>query len=335
MGKKYPTKRAIAQESLESEHKQKVPVELINIPWIDIHNHAHTITWEEREQFALMGCTASVMMAYAIYYAPYRPVSPDDVRFLWDQALFRADQIERSHFYETKIGVGIHTATPVENYEDLIEVMPQYCELDEVVAIGEIGITNVQHVEQWDIETQRDVNRKQMEIAAKYDLPVIIHTPAHSDVSPLIGKDGGPAYYEVNQQLRKAPILSSDEPDLEAVKIDLEVASDAGLPEENLVFSHADMQKAPFILEETDANVSFTMTYPWVLDVDARDVAAAIEEYGSDRVLMETDRANIIRGNVKQLKRAILDLYRLGVDIEDIRKVIYENPSELLDLSQQ
>jgi predicted metal-dependent TIM-barrel fold hydrolase len=114
-----------------------IPTELTNLPWIDIHNHAHTINWEEREQFALTGCVGSIMMAYAIYYAPYRPVAPSDVRFLWDQALFRADQIERAHLYETKIGVGIHTATPVENYEELLEVMPRYCDIDEVVAIGE------------------------------------------------------------------------------------------------------------------------------------------------------------------------------------------------------
>ena len=62
-------------------------------------------------------------------------------------------------------------------------------------------------------------------------------------------------------------------------------------------------------------------------------VAAAIEEYGPDRVLVETDCANVLDTDVFSVKRTILELYRLGIDIDDIRQVVFENPRSVYGLA--
>jgi uncharacterized protein len=51
----------------------------IEIPWIDIHQHTQSLTWNDREKFDLSGAHAAVMIAAGYYWAPYRPVSADDV----------------------------------------------------------------------------------------------------------------------------------------------------------------------------------------------------------------------------------------------------------------
>ena len=157
----YPTKRP-TDADYTSEPEHELPAKLTTIPWIDVHNHAHTLSWNDRERFALSGCHGMVMMAAAYYWTPYKPVAPADVRYLWDDALNRLDPIRRSHVFDAGLGIGIHTGARVENTEELLDVMPEYLSLDEVQAVGGIGITGAQHVSRWDLDGQKAVMRDQL-----------------------------------------------------------------------------------------------------------------------------------------------------------------------------
>ncbi|MEY7851738.1 TatD family hydrolase [Natrarchaeobius sp. A-rgal3] len=330
MSRRYPTRRPT-----EADHREggmdDVPSELLSIPWIDVHNHAHTLSWNDREKYALAGCQSMVMMAAAYYWTPYKPVEPSDVRYLWDDALARLSQIRNSHLIDAKIGVGIHTGARVEEYADLLDVLPEYCELEEVAAIGEIGITEAQHVSGWDLEEQKDVTRRQLEIAADHDLPAILHTPADlEDVEFPERVHGDIPGYELDLSLQQEPVLTSEYPKREAIDIDVELKDEAGLADENLVFSHADTKIAPYVLEQTDCYLSFTVSYPWLLGVSPADVATVVAEYGPDRILVETDSAGILRSDVFAVKRTIMEMYRMGIDVNDIRQVVFDNPNELL-----
>ncbi|QLK27268.1 TatD family hydrolase [Natrinema zhouii] len=330
MSQEYPTRRPTdAEYSLEES--EPIPPELTSMPWIDVHNHAHTLSWNEREKFAISGCQSMVMMAAAYYWTPYKPVAPEDVRYLWDDALSRLAQIRESHLIDAKVGIGIHTGARVENYEELLDVLPDYCELEEVAAVGEIGITEAQHVSGWELEEQKDVTRRQLEIAADLGLPAILHTPADlEDVDFPDRVRGDIPGYELDLSLQQEPVLTSDYPKREAIEIDIDLKDDAGLPDEQLVLSHADTKIAPYVLENTDCYLSFTVSYPWLLGVTPTDVAEVVAEYGPDRILVETDSAGVLRSDVFAFKRTILEMYRMGLDIETIRQVVYENPQDVL-----
>ncbi|MFC6766602.1 TatD family hydrolase [Natrinema soli] len=331
MPQEYPTRRPTDAES-GLEESEAIPPELTSMPWIDVHNHAHTLSWNEREKFAISGCQSMVMMAAAYYWTPYKPVAPEDVRYLWDDALSRLAQIRESHLVDANVGIGIHTGARVENYEELLDVLPDYCELEEVAAVGEIGITEAQHVAGWDLESQKDVTRRQLEIAADHDLPAILHTPADlEDVDFPDRVRGDVPGYELDLSLQQEPVLTSDYPKREAVEIDIDLKDDAGLPDEQLVLSHADTKIAPYVLENTDCYLSFTVSYPWLLGVTPTDVAEVVAEYGPDRILVETDSAGVLRSDVFAFKRTILEMYRMGLDVETIRQVVYENPRDVLN----
>lgn len=51
-------------------------------PWIDLHQHTQSLTWNDREAFDLGGGRAAVMIAAGYYWTPYRPIAAEDVRFL-------------------------------------------------------------------------------------------------------------------------------------------------------------------------------------------------------------------------------------------------------------
>ena len=328
----YPTKRPTDADYVDRTDSPEFPPELTNVPWLDVHNHAHTLSWNEREQFALSGCEGMVMMAAGYYWTPYKPVAPEDVRYLWDDALNRLDQIRRSHIFDAKLGIGIHTGAYVENYGDLLEQMPAYCDLDEVAAVGEIGITASQHVSRWGLDEQKDVTRRQLEIARDHDLPAVVHTPPNLENVDIPFRERGliPGY-ELDMSLQQDPVLEAEDVKQAATELDVELKDEAGLPDDQLVLSHADQGIAPYVMENTDCYLSFTVSYPWLLGVTPRDVAAVVEEYGPERVLVETDSAGVLRSDVFSFKRTIFELYRLGLDVDTIRTVVYENPKQLIE----
>lgn len=330
MDRRYPSARPIDPEFVDDD-RPEFPPELTNVPWVDVHNHAHTLSWNDRERFALAGCHAMVMMAAGYYWTPYRPVEPSDVRYLWDDALNRLDQIERSHIFDAKLGIGVHTGVRVEGWEELVDLMDDYCALDEVAIVGETGITSTQHVERWDLDGQRDVVRRQLEVASAHDLPAVLHTPSDpGGVDIPFRARGTVPGYELDLDLQQSPVLDADDVKRAAVEIDVELADEAGLDQDRVVLSHASREVAPFVMEHTDCHLSFTVSYPWLHDVTPRDVAAVIEEYGPERVLLETDSAGVLRNDIFALKRTLFELYRLGLDLDTIRTVAFENPMELL-----
>ncbi|WP_440991637.1 TatD family hydrolase [Haloarchaeobius baliensis] len=328
----YPTARPTDASQLEDQ--PALPTELLNLPWIDPHNHAHTLSWEDRERYALSGCRSMVMVASGYHWTPYKPARASDIRFLWDDALNRRAAIERNHFFEAKLGLGVHTGVRIENPDELLAAMDDYAALDEVVAIGETGMTPSQHVEAWALDEQRGVVQAQMELARDHDLPVILHTPNTGTASKRHYRDGlGTPGYEKNPGMGTEPVLDGENPELEAVRLDIEAAHDAGLPERRVVASHADGNNTAYLMDETDCYLSYTIGHSWLVGVDAADVANAIDEYGPERIMVDTDCANVLRTDPYALKRAIFELYRYGIDPEAIRRVVYENPRDVFGLA--
>ncbi|WP_423747454.1 TatD family hydrolase (plasmid) [Haladaptatus sp. SPP-AMP-3] len=334
MPSNYPTRRPTDAEYLPDETVD-LPSSLLNLPWIDCHNHAQTLSWEDRERYALSGCQSMVMVASGYHWTPYKPVVADDVRFLWDDAINRRRAIENNHFFDADLAVGVHTGVRIENPDELLAAMDEYCRLDEVVALGETGITPSQHVEAWGIDEQRAVVQAQMELADEHGLPIILHTPnRRTGDSPTYRVGASTPGYEKNASLASSPVITADNPALEAVEIDVQTAKDARLDEERIVASHADPNNAEYLLEETECYLSFTVGYPWLTGVTAADVAEVIREYGPDRILVETDCANVLRTDVFSVKRTIFDLYRMGISESDIRQVVFENPRNVFSLEE-
>lgn len=334
MSQKHPTRRP-TDDARFDDPEFDPPASLLNLPWIDCHNHAHTLSWGDRERYALSGCRAMVMVASGYHWTPYKPVRANDVRFLWDDLINRRRAIERDHFFDAHLALGVHTGVRIKNPNELLTQMREYCELDSVVAIGETGVTPSQHAEQWELDEQRAVVGTQMQLANEHDLPVILHTP-----NP--GTDSGPEYrngvgtpgYEKNTSLTREPVVMGENPALESVKIDIDIAREAGLDEEQIVASHADTNNVDYLMEETDCHLSFTIGYPWLTDVSAVDVAAAVYEYGPERIMVDTDCANVLRTDVFSVKQAILELYRLGLDEDTIERIVLENPRAVFNIGE-
>ena len=311
------------------EREARVSAADADLPWIDGHQHTQSLTWNEREAFDLSGGRAVVMVAASYYWSPYRPVSADDVRFLWDDALRRAETFTRNHFFDTYVAVGVHTWARVEGVDDLLAALPDYADHDAVVAIGETGVESTQHTSAWDLEGQRAVLREQFHVARETGLPVVVHTPGSS-------KGGLPAWhadrYEEEDGSFTAPVLDPATAKADAVDLTVELADEVGLPHEQVVVDHGSPAIAERVLEGTGCHLAFSVAAPWLRGLDAGDVAAVVREHGPDRVLLDTDLAGSMQHDPYAMRRFQLDLLRLGLDPDAVRRVSYENAREVFDL---
>ena len=311
------------------EREAGVSAAAADIPWIDCHQHTQSLTWNDREAFDLSGGRAVVMIAASYYWSPYRPVAASDVRFLWDDALRRAETFTRKHCFDTHVAVGVHTWARVEGTEELLAALPDYADHDAVVAIGETGIESTQHTSAWDLEGQAAVVREQLHVARETGLPVILHTPGSS-------KGGLPAWhadrYEETDDSFTAPVLDPATAKADAIDRCVALADDVGLPHEQVVVDHGSPEVAARVLEETGCHLAFSVAAPWLRGLDAGDVAGVVREHGPGRVLLGTDLAGSMRNDPFAMRRMVLDLLRLGLDPDDVRRVAYENARDLFGI---
>lgn len=322
MSPSVPTKRPTDEAHLDPTDDTPAP-EILNQPWIDVHNHAHTLSWADRERYGLAGCEAMVMVAAGYHWTPYRPARSEDVRFLWDDAINRRAAIAEKHLFDPKLSLGVHTGVRIEDPDPLLDAMADYCDHDHVVAVGETGVTPSQHVASWDLSAQQAVVREQFELADSCGLPAILHTPMGGSDDGNAGPRPG---YEKLTDLDTEPVFEAENLGVAALEMNLEAAADAGLPEHRIVASHASPETVPYLMEETDCYVSFTLGHQWLLGVDVDDVAAAVRTYGPERIMLDTDCANVLRTDPFAVKRAMIDLYHRGIDPAAIRTIVENNP---------
>lgn len=337
----YPTKRPTAAISDDVAGRSRAaPAAAKEIPWVDIHQHTGTLSWEHHEKMDASGARAVVMIAASYFQAPYRPVSPDDWRFLWDQSLQRAAEISRNHFFDVYLATGLHFGALIEDADELIEVLPEYCALDEVVAIGETGIDPVQSVSAWPLEAQRETLEAQMHVAREQDLPVILHTPGSRDGSPPTSSIPAQFSRTVSPKFEYEGLPDADpefddltQAKLDAARMDVEAADAVGLNHEQVIIDHGTPEIADYVLEETGCYLSLSLVRKSDR-IDPEDVAALIDDYGSDRLMVDSDLLSGLYADDAALtmRRMTLDLLRLGVDPDDVRNVVYENPKTVLGI---
>lgn len=324
----YPTPRplGISSDSLGDGTRSKSP-EVTRIPWIDAHQHTQTLSWNDQEKFALGGAQAVVMIAANYHWSPYRPVEPQDVRFLWDLAIKWTDYLNVKHLFETSVAIGIHTVARVSDPKSLLEVLPAYCELDEVVAIGETGIEPVQYASRWPVEEQRPIVREQMDIASETGVPMILHTPTKKDTAGASSQQGwgGLGLSEPD------PTFDYESPKLEATEMNVELLDESSLSDDRLIIDHADPSIVEYVMENTGCYLGFSISSP-LKGVTVEDIATAIQTYGSDRIIVDSDMMGYRECDLFCIPRAIQELYRLGITEDDIIDVVYRNPNEVLSL---
>ncbi len=133
---------------------------------IDAHIHADTRPFEDFEMMKIAGVEKSVTCAHD----PLKMSTSDVVFDHWDRILSNDVKRAASNGLKLYAAVGIHPRSISVDYERALEKLPEYLKNDIVVAIGEIGLETTS-------ELEKNIFKKQLELAEKLKMKVVVHTP--------------------------------------------------------------------------------------------------------------------------------------------------------------
>lgn len=274
-----------------------------------IDAHAHVDFWpaEDLTNFSLAGGKAIVGVTYIRTYYPYAPIAtpsdlvlldPEVYFYFWRrQLIFETKRLAQYGGIKLFVAVGINPFAPTKDFDKVLDKIPEFLAEERVVAVGETGLDY--RMKAPDPKTAEEVLRKEFIIAKKHDVPVILHTPP----------------------TRKE----------EFVKKYFEIADGVGLSPDRLVIDHSDESIIKLVLDH-GSNVGLTVQ-PW-REMVPEKAAKAVQQYGTERILADTDSYNgyWMRSDSLGVPKLAAELLKLGMREEDVEKVVFKNAIKLYNL---
>lgn len=177
--------------------------------YFDPHIHMLSRTTDDYQNMAAAGIVGVIEPAFWLGQPRTQVgsfIDYFDTLIGWEH--FRASQFGIMHF--CTMGMNPKESNDVELAEEVMKILPRYCQKDNVVGVGEIGYD--------DMTPEEDrFFLEQLEIAKSQNLPVLVHTP-HRD--------------KVN-----------------GTKRTIDAIRESGIAEEMVLIDHLNEQTLPLVLE--------------------------------------------------------------------------------------
>lgn len=249
--------------------------------YIDPHIHMVSRTTDDYQAMRAAGIVAVIEPAFWLGQARTEASSFKDYFSTlvgWER--FRASQFGIKHY--CTIGLNSKEANNEALAEKVMDLLPLFAEKEGVVAIGEIG---------YDDQTPAEDKyfRLQIELALKFNLPVMVHTP-HRD--------------KKNGTIRSMDVLEEH-----------------GIAPHMVVIDHNNEETAKHVLDR-GYWTAFTI-YPNTKMGNERMVEV-VKQYGSERIIVDSSADWGVSDPLSVPKTAALMLER-GIAKEDVHLTCYKN----------
>jgi predicted metal-dependent TIM-barrel fold hydrolase len=248
----------------------------------DPHIHMTSRTTDDYKAMAAAGIRAIIEPAFWLGQPRTHVGSFDDYFAAlvgWER--FRASQFGIAHF--CTIGLNPKEANDPRVAEGVLDLMPRYLDKERVVAVGEIGFDDQTPAEE-------RVFAAQIELAKRFDLPVLVHTP-HRDK-----KRGTERTIALIREQR--------------------------FPEERVLVDHNNEETLPITMGS--GCWAGHSIYPDTKMDEARMVAL-VKKYGASRIIVNSAADWGVSDPLKVPKTAA-EMRRSGVAERDIQTIVWDNP---------
>ena len=257
----------------------------------DPHAHMTSRTTDDYEAMYASGVRALVEPAFWLGQ-PRTSVGSfiDYFNSLLGWERFRSGQFGIRH--HCTIGLNPKEANDEALAREVIDVLPRFLGKDGVVAVGEIGFDAMTAAEDWALQAQ-------LELAAEYELPVLVHTP-HRD--------------KAHGTLKT---------------IEMVVAS--GVKPEFVVIDHNNELTVKDVLD-SGCWAGFSI-YPGT-KMDEHRMVRVAQEHGLDRILVNSACDWGVSDPLKVRKTADA-MAEAGFSADDIDRLVWRNPVEFFAQSDR
>ena len=251
---------------------------------IDTHMHADSRSSEDFEKMFISGIDTAITCSFY----PYKiDDNPEILLNHLNRILNFEPRRAGEYGLDLRVALGIHPTNSLKNNEIIFEQLEKWIENKDIIAIGEIGLD-----ENTDLE--KEVFKKQLELAENTKSKVIIHTPRKNKLEVL--KD------------IKEIVLETIDPKL-------------------VVIDHINLNTIEEVIDE-DFTIGLTVQ-PQKMEVD--EAIEILDKYGFDKFLLNSDISNK-PSNPLSVPKTVRTLKKLGYDEKEIDKVAFKNAEKFFNI---
>jgi len=200
------------------------------------------------------------------------------------------------YFIDVYVVVGINMNAVPADYKKILDALPGYLERDKVVGIGEVGM-EPKSVTCPDLDKQEEILRTELTIAKEYGKPAVLHLP----------------------------------PTERTIWIEqyIKLIDETGLDRSKAVIVHSDGSTTRVI---TDAGCIANITVSPMRRITPEDGAKIVAENDMSLILVSSDSRVRHRADPLSVPRTALQMRRLGLSEEEVKRVFFDNPSKVFNL---
>lgn len=251
---------------------------------IDTHMHADSRSSEDFEKMFISGIDTAITCSYY----PYKIDNNPEILLNHLNRILNFEPRRAGEYgLDLKVALGIHPANALENNQIIFEALETWIESKDIIAIGEIGLD-----ENTDLE--KEVFKKQLELADRTESKVIIHTPRKNKLEVL--KD------------IKEIVLENINPKL-------------------VVIDHINLNTIEEVIGE-EFTIGLTVQ-PQKMGVE--EAIEILDKYGFDKFLLNSDISNK-PSDPLSVPKTVRTLKRLGYNKKEIDKVSFENAKKFFNI---
>lgn len=241
---------------------------------IDSHTHIQLAGYNDLELMAMSGVEKVVSCTVG---------SPSTIQGLFDEVnnlLNIYKNNAKNNGIELYVAVGIHPSNIPPDWKYGLPKIEEYLSYDGVVGIGEVGINSERPLEE-------DVFIEMVNMAKKYDLPVVVHTPF------------------INRE--------------EIVKKEIRVIEKVGISEDLVVIDHINIDILKMV-KEKNYHIGLTVREG---RLRPENIYENLKEFEDG--MLNSDLINLGPSDPLSLPKTLKFLRSKGVDKKILNKISYEN----------
>jgi len=202
------------------------------------------------------------------------------------------------YFMDVYVILGINMNAIPADYEKILDALPKYLKRERVVGVGEIGLEPRSGTCP-DLSKQEEILRTEFRIAKEHNKPAVLHL---------------------------APTESTS-----WIERYIKLIDEAGLERGKVVIVHADASTTKII---TDAGCIAGISVSPMRRITPENAAKIVAENDMNRILVSSDSRSRHRSDPLSVPRTAIQMRRLGLSDEDIRRVFFDNPNRIFNLGR-
>jgi predicted metal-dependent TIM-barrel fold hydrolase len=260
---------------------------------IDTHVMMESLGLQDLE--AMSACGVKAIIADAAGGMDYATSAQAAINY-FEHTLVGETKRASDYFIDVYVIVGINMNAVPADYEKILDALPEYLKRERVVGVGEIGLEPKSGTCP-DLGKQEEILKAELRIAKEYNKAAVMHLTSAERAS------------WIEQYIK--------------------LIDEVGLDRGKAVIVHSDASTTKII---TDAGCIAGLSVLPMRRMTPEDAAKIISENDMNRILVSSDSRIRHRSDALSVPRIAVQMRRLGLSEEDVKKVLFDNPNKVFNL---